>query len=332
MSIYSQLKETKKDVISSLPKAIEQSMITESFARDHIHVQRKDVETKISLALCDIEKYYIVYGPKGAGKSEIVHHVALEKEAVIKVDVTSAQTKEDIIKILCRKLVGSDMTAVDLDDLVKAIKISKRMPTIIFDVERGGSVDQIIGLEAVRSLSKMLAPCCHCMIVLSEVNAVLEFGKDPEREGFIYIDEMSTEEATTLLRNLKVTLTEQEIKYVFDNIGTTPAMVKSLARHMKNKQPLQEFVDSRIAYATQTLDAFPHKAILNALKEHPEGVYPRYFKNQVHRGVDLTVPQAVGTAMKRSNAIVYRIELGMYKMMSTAHQTALKNYDPVLVD
>jgi hypothetical protein len=137
MSIYSQLKETKKDVISSLPKAIEQSMITESFARDHIHVQRKDVETKISLALCDIEKYYIVYGPKGAGKSEIVHHVALEKEAVIKVDVTSAQTKEDIIKILCRKLVGSDMTAVDLDDLVKAIKISKRMPTIIFDVERG---------------------------------------------------------------------------------------------------------------------------------------------------------------------------------------------------
>ena len=53
------------------------------------------------------------------------------------------------------------------DLLIKAIKSCEVVPTVIFYVERGGSVDQIQGIQAVRSISKMISPFCRCIIVLS---------------------------------------------------------------------------------------------------------------------------------------------------------------------
>jgi hypothetical protein len=73
--------------------------------------------------------------------------------------------------------------------------------------------------------------------------------------------------------------------------------------------------------------AFTHKPILKALKENPDGVSPAFFNNQEHKGVDLPVPHEVGIAMKNSNAIVYRKELKQYQLMTTAHRTALKDYE-----
>jgi hypothetical protein len=42
----------------------------------------------------------------------------------------------------------------------------------------------------------------------------------------------------------------------------------------------------------------------------------------------LSVPAHVGLALKNSNAIVYRMERDEYQLMSTAHRTALKAYEP----
>ena len=39
-------------------------------------------------------------------------------------------------------------------------------------------------------------------------------------------------------------------------------------------------------------------------------------------------PESVGVAMKSVNAIMYRIELDKYMLMSTAHRTALESYEP----
>ena len=49
-----------------------------------------------------------------------------------------------------------------------------------------------------------------------------------------------------------------------------------------------------------------------------------------HRFIINFIEDAVGSAMKRSNAIIYRIELGMYQLMSGAHKTALKTYTPII--
>ena len=73
----------------------------------------------------------------------------------------------------------------------------------------------------------------------------------------------------------------------------------------------------------------PLKPILKALDEHPEGVSPAYFKNQEYEGIDMPNPATLDLVMKRSNAIVYRIELGQYLLMSAAHKTTLKAYTPM---
>ena len=57
----------------------------------------------------------------------------------------------------------------------------------------------------------MLSPFCRCIIVLSEANAVLEFGQDKAREEFIYVDECSHSEAREIINNWNVKLSEIEI-------------------------------------------------------------------------------------------------------------------------
>jgi len=91
---------------------------------------------------------------------------------------------------------------------------------------------------------------------------------------------------------------------------------------------VERFLEKVLKEAHMELAAFPLKPILKALKEHAEGVSPDTFNNVKYEGVDLSDPQAVGYAMKRSNAIVYRIENQKYQLLSKAHETAVQAYEP----
>ncbi len=95
---------------------------------------------------------------------------------------------------------------------------------------------------------------------------------------------------------------------------------------------LDERIEASLAQALQELEAFKLKPILKAIEEHPEGVKPGDFKNQKYEGIDMTSEVEVGDAMKKTNAIVYRIDLKhpVYQMLSTRHKTALNTYDPVI--
>ena len=64
--------------------------------------------------------------------------------------------------------------------------------------------------------------------------------------------------------------------------------------------------------AEQDFVDFPLQPILSALKEHPEGVAPKYFKKRKYEGIDKSDLGAAAKAMKSSNAIIYRIELKKY--------------------
>ena len=65
------------------------------------------------------------------------------------------------------------------------------------------------------------------------------------------------------------------------------------------------------------------KPILGRLKKHPDGVDPVKL-NKEFKGINMCVPRDVGVAMKESNTIVYRMELGKYQLISRAHATALE--------
>jgi len=333
--IYAFLKDLRNDAGSFIEKlsfAIKNAEITPSTSTQF--VSRPKIEAKLNEAFTYTSlgggSYTIVYGPKGIGKTELVDHVASGKKGVIKVTVSSANTKEGIIQTTSKKLLGIPTThsEFDTDIFVSAVKKSGIIPTIIFEVERAVSHDDDV-VSTVRSLSKELARSCRCIIVLSEANAALEFGND-EREKFIYVDEMEREEATQLVEKLKTNITQDDMEYVFDNIGTCPLDIMNLDKRVSSTYSVQDYVADVLEDSEYRLVAFRHKPILKALKDHPEGVSPEYFNNQKDEGVDLSFPKGVGAAMKSVNVIVYRHELRKYVLMSTAHRTALKSYEPII--
>ena len=125
-------------------------------------------------------------------------------------------------------------------------------------------------------------------------------------------------------------LNENEISEVIDNIGSNPATLKELRTHMREGLSLNDFITITLSNATQELVAFPHKQILKALKDHPEGVSPKDFNNLENKGVDLSDSKAVGVVMRRENVITYRIELCKYTIYSKAMEVELRIYDPIL--
>jgi len=199
----------------------------------------------------------------------------------------------------------------------------------LVDVERNRKSE--ISAETIRGVCKSLAPFCHCFIVLEEANGIVEFGNDVYREKFIYIDKLSTEEAKEFLKKKKSTLTDEQMKYIFDNIGTNAQGLLEILTKVPETYSLEEFVSKKLDKATKDLLAFPLQTILKALKEHPEGVNPEYFNKQEEEGVDLSAPRQVGVVMKKgSNPIIYREDTGKYHLLSTAHKTALKSYNPMI--
>ena len=233
---YSTLKEANKDGMSLVKKlsfAIQNSTITHS--RSSHFIARPKMKEKIGEAFTyeslKGDRYTIVYGPKGIGKTELVDHTAIGKKGVVKMRISSTNSKDEVIQSLTKKLLGESNSNFDVDLFIEAIKKCGIIPTIIFDVERSlsplGTRDHVV--DAVRSLSKDLAPYCRCIIVLSEANAVPQFGRDG-RESFIYVDEMEREEAKLLLEKCKINLTDADLDYVFSNIGTSPLKLIRLAK------------------------------------------------------------------------------------------------------
>lgn len=120
------------------------------------------------------------------------------------------------------------------------------------------------------------------------------------------------------------------VDYLFDHIGTRPADLVQFVKELSKGMPVKKFVDEKLQDARECLEAFPLKTILQALKDHPEGVRPGYFNNLEEKGVDLTHPAKVGQIMKEKlNPLIYRKDLKVYQLLSTAHKTALKSYVPI---
>ena len=92
---------------------------------------------------------------------------------------------------------------------------------------------------------------------------------------------------------------------------------------------VDQMIERAVAEAGGDLISFIHQPIFTALKASPDGVHIRAFRGVTHEGVNLAEPKDVAVAMKMTNAIVYYIPSGEYRVMARAHRTALMQYDPV---
>ncbi len=334
---------------------------------DATFVRRPGIEKILRKAIYSSRPthYHIVYGAKGVGKTSLVEYVAAGRKGVVRVKVESTDKIETMTAKFMKTVTGKNETIdtvtlraalveytriVTIKAQVKAHSAGDRshvkgdfIPTIIFEVERGsaGDVNHKEVMQQVRILAKEISNVCNCIIVVSDANAVFKFGRD-SRENFIYVDEMTFEEAKAFL-NGKMTyftdvdrktifLSDDEYKMIYDNIGGNPIDLVDLLKRMA-KHPLDVCIKSILSSASQDLKAFELKPILKALKEYPEGVPAGDFDGQRYMGVNLADPKAVGDAMESRNAIVYRMDLipdMLYQMQSTKHRNALKSYEPII--
>ena len=217
------------------------------------------------------------------------------------------------------------------EDLIEGIQELNQQniyPTIIINMKSGEINDYETGLYAVDSIFRDIASNCHCFIVLEEFYGIFELRRTSSLKNHIFVDELSIEEAKEFFIKSNYSITDKEMKYIFDNIGTKIDFLLEILTEVPNKYSIKEFVSKKLHEAKQDLVAFPLQTVLKALKEHPEGIDPLDFSNHTKEDIDL-IRYRTKMMKKYPNSIIYRDDKRKYHLLSTAHKTALKSYNPI---
>ncbi len=130
-----------------LPSDIQNSSTTsiqvQKLLNNKEYIDRPDLEKEITTIVnkqTATEQYYVVYGPKGVGKSVLISKCSDGIKGVVKVIISSVFEKSDILQELSTELLGEGSPAVTekkmVDVLYKA-KVDGRLPTQIFEIEIG---------------------------------------------------------------------------------------------------------------------------------------------------------------------------------------------------
>ena len=294
------------------------------------YISRASIEKEISRYISRVEangSYCIIYGSAGVGKTIVVEAVAHGRPGILKVKLTNAENGffRELVELTGTSQFDPTREMIQ-EILSKAVLDKGILPTVIFEVETASDYD---GLHAARLLCKDFASVCNCIMVVAELDDVVQF-RDSAREKFIFVGELNENETREYVKQHGMMLNENDIKKVFNNIGSNPAILKDLKSHLQEGLSLDDFIAMVLRDAKTDLVAFQHPQILKALKDHPEGITPMFLKRMESHGVNLSDPRAVGVEMRRWNAIIYRPELHQYMTYSKAHEVALRSYDPIL--
>jgi len=320
-------------------------------------------------------EYTVIVGTNGAGKSSAVAHALHMKPGTLRVKVAPAETSSS----LYRKLLTISGRALEekidlgfdvLYPVFETIAEAGRPVTIVIEVEGEAGSSSADTLCVVKSTAKELAPVANVIVILSGVNAgLLAFGDD-RRQQFIWVDDMTHEEATAFAKGLYPEVADDDLQKFFEKVGTVcsrvvqrpvvhlchngqhphlrllfcmhnylflqagtlPLDVGQFAMALKRGETADDLIEATLRAAKSDLIGFIHTPILEALKISPDGVRTDVFRSVKHEGVHLAQPKDVAAAMKKQQAIVYHIPSREYRLATRAHRTALlERYNPVLV-
>ena len=299
------------------------------------YIHRPAIEAEIEAIISRTEatgSYSVIYGGYCVGKSTLIDTVVQGRKGILKITIINALTTD-----LCEEVVISQMahatgtsklnpTLQDFEEaLSKAVSDKGVLPTVIFEVETDNDKERI-GINVARNLAIKFASVCNCIIVVSEPYAIIELDRFPDCE-FLYVDELNESEMREYITRKGLTLNDIEIKKIMDNIGLNPMQLNNLVEHMSKGHSLDDFIVKILRRAEFHLRQFDHKKILQALKDHPEGVSPKFFQAMKNNGVNLRSPKEVSVGQDNHRTIIYRIELDKYTMISKSLEVALRSND-----
>jgi hypothetical protein len=192
-------------------------------------------------------KYCLIYGPNGIGKSRVISSVLGRYSSVFKININKNKDLNYVKTTIMNELnpmpnqnfVKSFLQAkveIKTEDIIESLKKFNKekfyKPKIVFDFDEF-TPDQ---LNDIKAFTKMISPYCQVFIILANLpeNYVNDF------DEFIYSFEknMTYYEACQLIRNIDSAfkLSEDEFKILVDNNYASPTELIKLAESMKIKK------------------------------------------------------------------------------------------------
>jgi len=189
-------------------------------------------------------KYCLIYGPDGIGKSRVISSVLGQYNSVFKININKNKDLNYIKTTIMNELnpvpnqnfVKSFLQAkveIKTEDIIESLKKFNKekfyKSKIVFDFDEF-TPEQ---LNDIKAFTKMISPYCQVFIILSNLpeNYVNDF------DEFIYSFEknMTYYEACQLIRNIdnKFKLSEDEFKIMLNNNYASPTELIKLAESMK---------------------------------------------------------------------------------------------------
>jgi hypothetical protein len=271
-------------------------------------------------------KYFVIGGPQGCGKSVAVACLIKARKCTIYLKVTDACTSPSaLVSQLwdeCQFPVAATPKHEDLLAGFDLLRDKKMVPCVVFDVD--GRQDTQI-LDSARSLAKTLLGHAVSIIVLSGHTSVV--ANDREREQFVWMGDFSEMECHTFLKRAEVIkkLSKVQTKEFIDIFGTRAVELRSLVDAINLEMPFSEYVESKKAEAEMCLRKFPLKSILRELKQHPDGVSIDLFAGQIEEDVHLAVVEDVAKKVMASyDVIYYDTSSASYKLSRPSLKYALE--------
>jgi len=189
-------------------------------------------------------KYCLIYGPNGIGKSRVISSVLGGYRDVYKININKNKDINYVKTTIMNELnpvpnqnfVKSFLQAkveIKTEDIIESLKKFNKekfyRPKIAFDFDEF-TPEQ---LDDIKTFTKMISPYCQVFIILPNLpeNYVNDF------DEFIYSFEknMTYYEACQLIRNIdnKFKLSEDEFKIMLNNNYASPTELIKLAESMK---------------------------------------------------------------------------------------------------
>lgn len=145
---------------------------------------------------------------KEVEKSELITQCANGEKYAVKIIISPFLffAKVNIMELILKHIkndesTNTSLTLGEIETQMRKLNKENIYPIIIFDIVRNNDNELSTSiLTGIRSLCKFLASFCHCFIVISNVADVTVFGNDVSREYFVFVDELSVEEAKEFIK------------------------------------------------------------------------------------------------------------------------------------
>lgn len=194
------------------------------------------------------ENTLIVYGPRGGGKTTLVHNALAKQTGVIDVAVSASRSS-----IACAVVARLQLTHNgeplpcqddDLDRLKQLFDEASAMlggvrPVIVVDVRAESETAEAVAHSVVRQAKQFVVDkqMARCILIFSDATLVFALNEDTARRALLFVDSFTVDEANQFVDQYQLPSNASFREELFKQIGTRPAdlqLVQSLLRISMN--------------------------------------------------------------------------------------------------